>query len=233
MTSTLRTFPWVLFRSLRLIPWWYLGLGLAAAFALATTRRNPYPDDLVFGLRVGAVALATSTAFVFDDPAGNIMDGKPVPLSLQRAARLFVALPVVAASWWLLVTWMEAGLGPQNERAIAALPKWALTLELVTLVGVVWAVATLVMLTGRDAGGTVAALSLLTVVVLLVLLPERWSVFPSLAVAPEPGWEAWVDGHRRWAGIAVIAWAAVALGVVGSTRRQPTVARLPIPGRTR
>jgi len=223
--GALRTFPWVLVRSPRLIPWWHLGLGLIAASSLAATRRNPYPDDLVFGLRVAAVALAASAAFVFDDPAVNVMDGKPVPLALQRIARLTLALPVIVAGWLVLLDWMEAGLGPIDERAMETLPRLALSLEFAALLGIVWAVATLAMRTGQDSGGNVAALTLLTIVVVLILLPERWSLFPSPAVAPLPGesasvrWEAWVDAHRRWAVLATAAWAGVALGLVGSTRR--------------
>lgn len=221
-----RTFPWILVRSLRLIPWWHLGLGLVAAIALAATGRNPYPDDLVFGLRVAAVALAASVAFVFDDPAVSVMDGKPVSLALQRIARLTLALPVIAAGWWVLLGWMEAALGPADERAMETLPRLALSLEFAALLGIVWAVATLAMRTGQEAGGNVAALALLVIVVVLVLLPERWSLFPSPAVAPSPGetasirWEAWVDAHRRWAVLAIAAWAGVALGLAGSTRRQ-------------
>lgn len=226
-----RAFPWVLVRSVRLIPWWHLGLGLVAAVALAATRRNPYPDDLVFGLRVAAVALAASASFVFDDPAVSVMDGKPVPLVLQRIARLTLALPVIVVGWWVLLGWMETGLGPLGERAIPTLPRAALSLEFAALLGIVWAVATLVMRADRDTGGTTAALSLLAVVVVFLLLPERWSVFPSPAVASLPGeaaserWEAWIDGHRRWALFAALAWAGVALGLVGSSRRHRVMKR--------
>lgn len=224
--GAIRMFPLVLVRSLRLIPWWHLALGLIAAGALAATRRTTYPDDLVFGLRIAGVALAASAAFVFDDPAVSLVDGKPVPLGVQRSARLALALPAVGAGWWMLVRWMEAGLGAVSDRAMATLPRLAVSLEFATLLGIVWAVATLVMRTGRDAGGMAAALSLLAIVVALVLLPERWSVFSSPAVAPLPGegpsvgWDAWVDAHRRWAVLAVAAWAGVVLGLVGSTRRR-------------
>jgi hypothetical protein len=221
----LRILPRLVGRSLRLVPWWHLGLGLLAAFALAVSRRNPYPDDLVFGLRVGAVALAASAAFVFDDPAVTLLDGKPVPLSLQRLARLVVALPAVAAAWWLLLSWMEAGVGSGEEQIVAGLPRLALSLEFAALLGCVWAVATLAMRTGRDGAGMVAALSFLILVVVLVLLPERWSLFPSPAVAPTPGeaaserWEMWVDGHRRWAGLAAAAWVATGFGLLGGGAR--------------
>lgn len=224
--GALRTFPWVLVRSWRLIPWWHLGLGLVAAVALAATRRNPYPDDLVFGLRVAAIALAASATFVFDDPAANVMDGKPVPPALQRIARLSLALPAIVVGWLVLLGWMEAGLGPIDERAMETLPRLDLSLEFAALLGIGWAVATLATRTGQDPGGNVAALTLLAIVVILILLPERWSLFPSPANAPlldeaaSPQWEAWIEGHRRWAVLAVTAWAGVALGLVGSTRRQ-------------
>ena len=233
----IRTFPRVVARTVRLIPWWHLGLGLAGAFALATARRNPYPDDLVFGLRVGAVTFAASVAFIFDDPAVSLLDGKPVPLSLQRLARLMVILPVVAAGWWSFLSWMDAGLGPLAKRQMATLPRTAVSLEFAALAGIVWAVAALVMRSGREAGGIAAAVSLLAVVLVLLLVPERWSFFPSPAVAPMPGqtapsmWLAWVDAHRRWAGLAAVAWAGVALGIVGSTRR--TVRMVPVFGRNR
>ena len=220
-----RTFPLVLVRSLRLIPWWHLGLGLVAAVALAATRRNPNPDDLVFGLRIAAVPLAASAAFVFDDPALNVMDGKPVPLALQRIARLALVLPVIVAGWMVLLGWMEAGLGPIDERAMATLPRLALSLEFAALLGIVWAVAMLAVRTGQDAGGNVAALTLLAIVVVLILLPQRWSLFPSPTPAPLPGeaaspqWEAWIEVHRRWAVIATVAWTGVALGLPGSTRQ--------------
>jgi len=233
----IRTFPRVVARTVRLIPWWHLGLGLAGAFALAVSRRNPYPDDLVFGLRVGAVAFAASTAFVFDDPAVSLLDGKPVPLSLQRLARLLVTLPIVAAGWWIFLSWMDAGLGPLAERQMATLPRTAVSLEFAALAGIVWAVAALVMRTGWEAGGIAAAVSLLAVVLVLLLIPERWAFFTSPAVAPLPGqaassiWLAWVDAHRRWAVLDAVAWAGVAIGVIASTRRRSRL--MPVLGRSR
>jgi hypothetical protein len=231
----IRTFPRVVARTVRLIPWWHLGLGLAGASALAASRRNPYPDDLVFGLRVGAVAFAASAAFVFDDPAVSLLDGKPVPLSLQRLARLVVTLPVVAAGWWVFLSWMNSGLGTVAEGGMRALPRTSLTLEFTALVGIVWVIAVLVMRTGREAGGMAAAISLLTVVVVLLLLPERWSFFPSPAIAPAAGetpsamWLAWLDAHRRWAVLATVAWTGIAYGISGTSRR---AVRVPTLGRS-
>lgn len=222
--SRSRTLAQVLMRSARLVPWWHLGLGIAAAFALAATRRHPYPNDLVFGLRAGAVALAASAAFVFDDPAASIVSGKPVPISIQRLSRLVLALPVVGVAWVVLFGWMNAGLGPVEQRAMPALPFWSLTLELMGLFGIVWAVATLVMSSGREAAGAAAVATLLVVVVALLLLPRQLAFFPSPASPPLPGevasseWEAWVAAHRRWTLLAVSAWAAVGLGLVGRIR---------------
>jgi len=223
----IRAFPAVLGRSSRLVPWWHLAFGLVAAFGLAATRRTTYLDDVVFGLRVGAVALVASTAFVFDDPALNLMDGKPVPLWLQRSARLTLVLPAIVAGWWLLLAWMEAGLHSSAETAGLTVPRLALSIEVTALLGIVWAAATLMLRAGRETGGMVAATALLAIVVGLILLPERWTWFASPAAPPVPGegsspqWQAWVDAHRRWAALAVAGWAAVVVGVRGpaSSRR--------------
>ncbi len=213
----------VLGRAFRLVPWWHLGLGLVAAFGLAATRRTGYLDDPVFGLRVAAVALAATAAFVFDDPATNLLDSKPIPGWLQRTARLVLVVPAVVAGWWVLVAWMEAPLKAVDE-GLASVPRLALSVELAALVGIVWAVATLTQRSGRESGGMAAALTLFAVVVVLLMLPERWAVFASPAAEPLAGepslrWEAWIDAHRRWAALAVVAWVAVVVGLRGSALR--------------
>ncbi|HEX9643565.1 MAG TPA: hypothetical protein VGC11_06180 [Acidimicrobiia bacterium] len=222
--TTIRVVPAVLYRSARLVPWWHLVLGLVAAVALAATRRTDYVDDVVFGLRVGAVALAVSLAFVLDDPALSVTDGKPVPLWLPRLARLALVLPVPAAGWWLLMDWMEAEMQSTPETAATTVPRVALTIELAAFVGIVLGFAALVVRSGREAGGLVAAVALLGAVVALLMLPERWRVFASPASPPLPGeapspiWEVWVDAHRRWAAIAAAGWVALAVGVRGPAR---------------
>jgi hypothetical protein len=222
--TTIRVVPAVLYRSTRLVPWWHLVLGLVAAVALAATRREAYIDDVVFGLRVAAVALATSLAFVLDDPALSLTDGKPVPLWLPRLARMVLVLPVVAAGWWLLMDWMEAELQSTAETAATTVPRVALTIEMAAFAGIVLGFAALVVRSGREAGGLVAAVGLLGAVVVLLLIPEPWRVFASPASPPLPGeapspmWVLWVDAHRRWAAIAAAGWVALAVGVRGPAR---------------
>ena len=223
--SGLLVFRLVLARVIRLVPWWHLGLGLVAAIGLAATRRTTYLDDTVFGLRVAAVAVAASAAFVFDDPATNLLDSKPVPAWLQRTARLVVVLPAVVAGWWLLVVWMETPLR-SGDGPIATVPYAALSIEMAALLGIVWAAAMLVQRPGGEGGGLVAAPTLLVVVVVLVLLPVRWAVFASPASPPLPGeaaslqWEGWIDAHRRWAALGAVAWAAALVGVAGTTQQR-------------
>jgi hypothetical protein len=219
--TTIRVVPAVLYRSARLVPWWHLVLGLVAAVALAATRRTDYVDDVVFGLRVGAVALAVSLAFVLDDPALSVTDGKPVPLWLPRLSRLVLVLPVVAAGWWLLMDWMEVTLRSTPETAAMTVPRVALSVELAALVGIVLGCAAVVVRTGRETGGLAAAVALLGGVVALLMLPERWRVFISPASPPLPGeapspmWQLWVDAHLRWAALAATGWLAFAIGVRG------------------
>lgn len=220
----LRVFPLLLVRGMRLVPWWHIGLGLVAAFGLAATRRTTYLDDSVFGLRVAAVALAASAAFVFDDPAVNLLDSKPVAAWLQRTARLIVALPAVIVGWWMLVTWMEAPLRA-DDQVTATVPHVALSIEMAALLGIVWAAAMLAQRFGSDSGGLVAAPALLAVVVVLLLLPQRWSVFATPAAPPLPEeaaslqWEEWIDAHRRWAALAVASWTVVVVGLRGTARQ--------------
>lgn len=223
--SGLRVFPLLLVRGMRLVPWWHIGLGLVAAFGLAATRRTTYLDDTVFGLRVAAVALAASAAFVFDDPAVNLLDSKPVAAWMQRTARVVVAFPAVVAGWWILVTWMEAPLRA-DDQVTATVPHVALSIEMAALLGIVWAAAMVTQRSGTEGGGLVAAPALLVVVVVLLLLPERWSVFASPAAPPLPGeaaslqWEAWIDAHRRWAALSAASWTVVVVGLRGTTRHR-------------
>ncbi len=235
-----RVLPGVLLRTARVVPWWHLGLGLVAAVGLAWSRRAgewTTQDDAVFGLRVAAVALAASAAFAFDDPAENLLEGKPVPVGLQRTARLILALPAVAAAWWALVLWMESGLRPLDDGTMLTVPRLALSVEMAALVGVVWAVATHAARVIGDGGGVVAATALLAIVVGLILLPDRWSVFPSpwpppaAGEAPSSQWLAWLDAHHRWAALAGVAWASTLLGLRGTSRRRWTVRRSLIPVR--
>jgi hypothetical protein len=226
--TRLRTLPALLARTARVVPWWHLALGVVAAFGLAWPRRaGPWTnqDDAVFGLRLAAVALAASAAFVFDDPAASLEEGKPVPVGMQRTARLLLVVPAMAAAWWALVVWMEAGLRPLDDGTVQTVPRLAVSVEMAALLGVVWAVATHAVRSHRD-GGMVAVPVLLGVVIVLLMLPERWSLFPSPWPPPAPGeaapaeWQAWLDAHRRWAALGAAAWTATLLGLRGPGRRR-------------
>ena len=215
VSAMIRTFPRVVARTVRLIPWWHLGLGLAGAFALAASRRRTcIPRTIAcsgsgwwpWRLRRRLRSCSTIRRSACSTASRCLCRCSASPASF--------VMPAVAAGWWVLIVWMESGLATAAEDAAATVPRMALSLEMVALLGVVWAVATLLLRTGREAGGIVAATSLLTVVVGCSWLPERWSLFPS--PAPRPGQErhrrdgrAWVDAHRRWAALAALAWVGV------------------------
>ena len=124
----------------------------AIAFAVASL-----PWDPMLRVRLGAVALCLSAAFLLDDPAADTVASAPSSLAFRRAHRLLLWVPVLAALWALLLWYAGAP-------AVVAR-----SLELAALLAVTLAAA-------AGLGGVVAGPTVLGVVVAGWTLATCWPV---------------------------------------------------------
>lgn len=164
-------------------------LPLPAAAALAIGVLTP-EGDILFQLRLAAIALCVGAAFVLDDPAAETTASSPMPLLGRRLVRVALVLPVVAALWLLLLRYAGAAFSG------------AVTLELAAMLAVTLATAALAAPFVADGrGGVVAAPALPGLLAAAALtLPEDWTLF-----AEGPDDPRWAPSHGRWAVLLVIA----------------------------
>jgi hypothetical protein len=188
----------------RAVKWVPMVLSLTAGLALLilniAARDHIQSAQLLPGVRMCAVFGALSVAFLFDDAAATITAAAPVSLSVRRAVRVALALPVLGC-WWAAVLAICASLAPQAD-----LPVGALLLEGAALTAVTLALSAVC---GRwvpeQLGGVAAAPGLLVAAGLANALPAPVEMF---TVPDSPAWAA---SHYRWAGVLVVACAAVVL----------------------
>lgn len=174
-----------LLRTVPLVP-------LAAAAACGALALS-LEGDVVFLLRLAAVALCTGAAFALDDPAAVTTASTPTPLLFRRLLRVALMAPLVVAIWALLLAYAGESV------------RTALTLELAAMLAVTLAVAALAtphMADGR--GGLAAGPALLALMAVAALaVPGRWTL---LAKAGDPRWAA---SHVRWGFVLALAVGAV------------------------
>ncbi|MGQ4426636.1 ABC transporter, partial [Streptomyces violaceoruber] len=182
----------------RTLPWRALAaagaLGLLVAGAPLATGAEPAPWQTLLLLRGAALIGALGLAFLLDDPARHLTVPVPTPRLVRQVLRVALVAPL-AVLWWtaaLLLT-------PSASRP----PAGGVTLEAVAVGALALAAAALAVRLTDEArpGPYVAAVLLLTAVLVPLLAPEDWALFVQ---AGDPRWSV---GHDRWAVLA----AAVAL----------------------
>lgn len=200
----------------RLVPWWHLAAGATIALLIVWhARRVPYAtlDSIVSAIRLAAIPLVLSAAFLLDDPTEDTLSGTPVPIGVRRALRLVPALVLVAGVWCALLVIAErapaihdvlarrlAGGDPRVDGWV--LPWVALSIEATTLLGLAFAAAGYGLRLSADrSGGMVATATVLGAVVVASLIPPRWS----LMLRPEVAEGMWRAAHVRWACLACLA----------------------------
>lgn len=163
---------------------------LPAAGALAVAMVYFFSAPTVIELRLAAIMLCLGAAFVLDDPAAQTLAASPTSLLVRRLLRTTLLLALLAVLW-MIVLW-SAG-----EHVMSAL-----TLELVTMLVVTLAAATVAIPRIPDGRGGVAAAPTLLIILsaALLLLPGAWTLF-----AHDPADPAWQASHARWALLLVIA----------------------------
>ena len=178
---------WLLARpTVRLASW----RALPAAGALAVAMVHFLSAPPVIELRLAAIMLCVAAAFVLDDPAAHTLAASPTPLLFRRLLRTTLLLPLIAALW-MIVLWST------GEHVMTAL-----TLELVTMLVVTLAAATVATPRIPDGRGGVAAAPALLIILTaaLLLLPASRTLF-----ARDPADPAWQASHLRWALLLAIA----------------------------
>ena len=213
----------------RAVKWVPMVLSLTAGLALLilniAARDHIQSAQLLPGVRMCAVFGALSVAFLFDDAAATITAAAPVPLSVRRAVRVALALPVLGC-WWAAVLAICASLAPQAD-----LPIGALLLEGAALTAVTLALSAVC---GRwvpeQLGGVAAAPGLLVAAALANALPAPVEMFtvpdsPAWAASPLP-----VGGRARGGMRGGGAGQLVAGRASAPRTPAPAASRTPVPG---
>ncbi|MBN0045135.1 ABC transporter [Streptomyces actuosus] len=174
-----------------------VALGLLVA---ALPRLLPDTESQLFGLallRATALAFALGLAFLLDDPARPTTETVPTGQPVRTWLRAALALPAAALGWCAALL-----LVPQAARP----PLGDVTAEAAALTATALALAAAAARrTSETQPGRIAVQALPVLVVVGLLLPERWGLF----VAPgSPEWDA---AHHRWAAVllvALVVWTA-------------------------
>lgn len=143
-------------------------------------------------LRAAALAFGLGLAFVLDDPARHITAAVPTRRPVRVGLRVALVAPL-AVLWWTAALFLIPGQ--------ARPPVGAVTLEAAaTAVLALAASAVAVRFTDEaEPGGAVCVGLLATAVVAPRLLPDRWTLLPTLS---DPRWDG---AHQGWAVILVVA----------------------------
>lgn len=238
MSGRLRVVGALVLPTIRLLPWWHLlGGALLAAIPIAVAHQNQWIDlpGLVQTLRLSAVALGASAAFVFDDPTEAMLAGTPVTVRIRRLLRLALLLPVMAGLWAGLL-WYATGtpaIQPEPGATTAlGVPVGALWLEAGGLALTTVAAASVSLHLSQSAmGGLAAAPTVLGLAGLTAAMPPPaswwlWAPYPSVPPATTPPtsapWLTWVASHQRWTAVTGLALLMVLLAARDRGTRFPT-----------
>ncbi|GAA5008482.1 ABC transporter [Streptomyces siamensis] len=176
-----------------------LALLLVALPRLLSTEPDPWLSLNL--LRAAALTLGLGLAFLLDDPARHTTAPVPTRRPVRAGLRVALVAPLVALCWTAALLLTPARVRP---------PVGAVTLEAGALALLALAAASVaVRCTDAAEPGVVVSAGLLgTVCAAALLLPYRWTLFPS---AGDP---AWGDAHQRWAWL--LAGAAVTVAYAGT-----------------
>lgn len=181
----------------RAIRWNPLGIAAALACAIVALRHN---SDAAAPLQITAILLASAAGFVFDDPAGELLDTAPPTLLRRRLARLtVVAVPTIGL--WVVLFFVQ-GPGSSEEAC-------ALTAMFAGLLGLAVGIAGVAnRRTNSGNGGLAEGPALLIALFASTALPPRWRPLP---MGDIPG--GWAAIDIRWItasliGVSVFVWSS-------------------------
>jgi fluoroquinolone transport system permease protein len=164
----------------------------AAVLAIAYVWKEApgaYIDYRVLVLRVVALLVCMGAAFVLDDATEDTISHVPSPLLLRRALRVALLLPLVAATWFLLV-YLAGDVAPRDGGPV---PVGDITLEAATLLATALAAACIgARVTSDRLGGVAAAPILMAVVAAVLFLPGNYKLIVSV------GDPRWANVHDTW-----------------------------------
>jgi hypothetical protein len=148
-----------------------------------------YIDYRVLVLRVAALLVCMGAAFILDDATEDTISHLPSPLLLRRALRVALLLPLVAATWFLLV-YLAGDVAPRDG---GPMPVGDITLEAATLLATALAAACIgARVTSDRLGGVAAAPILLAVIAVALFLPGNYKLIISV------GDPRWANVHDTW-----------------------------------
>jgi hypothetical protein len=186
--------------------WWPTALAtLGALGLLGTGDATTGTSQMILRLRIGAVLIGASAAFLLDDFAAESLAASPSTLRFRLALRVAVTMPVLVGAWTVLV-WMgrSRSSSPEGSAALGGLG-----LEFWAMVAVALAGTALAQRFSPGPDGVTGACALLVLVAAAQALPPDWTLFVPAAQDP-----AWGPSHRRWS---LILGTALA-GLVVATR---------------
>ena len=183
-------------RTLACVP---AALSVFVAVATIAYAEIRYPHLPAYGeiLRFSTVTLAMGVGFAFDDAASETLSAVPFALLRRRSVRVGMALGIVAPAWAAMLLYAR-------ERG-GSVPAVDLTVELVALTALALMAASVMIRMGRSTPGTFVAPAVLIFRQLSTSIPVRWGLWGG-----EPGSDIWMQSHRRWAGLAILAIVGVA-----------------------
>jgi fluoroquinolone transport system permease protein len=165
--------------------------------SLGDSARSSWPG-------LGALALCTGAAFLFDDPAAATVGATPRSLARRRMLRVAVALPLLCVVWagslWYATAAHDAWFGPDTRAALSVQFAAMLALTLA-------ASATALRVLPDEQGGWTGVVVLFALLGAAYVLPQRWTLF---AVG---GDRTWAAVQHRWAallalGVCALVWAS-------------------------
>lgn len=184
-----------------------VGLG-TLAFAISATEASMGPGVTLARLRFAALVAGLGAGFLLDEPAETSLAASPTPLSARRLMGVGLGAVVLTLWWLFMASWASSLYGE--------LPRHALTLELVAIIGVALGAAAF---GGRRLSparrGVVGAGAVLVLGATALLLPASWTLY--LSTPLDPGWDA---SHLRWATVGGLAVAVLAVTSRDPARRR-------------
>ncbi|MHB8246125.1 MAG: hypothetical protein ACYDGN_12380 [Acidimicrobiales bacterium] len=194
------------------------GLGIVICAAMASFA-GPFqgPQSLVEGLRAALVVTSLGVAFVFSDPAPDLLEALPAPSRMLHGLRLGLALPLVAvaALGQLMITGHAFVVDERLQGLRPRLLPWSgLVVELVGFCGLCVLAGALV---GRsrwaDLDGALASVFGLGLIAMLGLAPFGLLPTSYLLDATRGHRAAWVVAEWSWtataaASIVIATWSS-------------------------
>ena len=195
------------------MPWGTLLAGCAGGLAISVAAyqfAEPFqqPADITLTVRAGFVPIVAAVAFLLDDPHRNLTASLPAPAWLTSAARLALALPMLALTAWLQfeLAAAELGIDVRSQHLSAARVPWAaVCAEFLAWSAIALTAAALAARTRwHDLGGAIGAPAALAFIGLLAFTPLH--LFPAAFTGLTPPQRSvWVHAEWGWWAIGLLA----------------------------